>query len=398
MTATKKILISTGEVSGDLISSYLITALREKDPSLEILAVGGTQVEKAGARLIFNSYCIGAMGLVEAIPMFTTVLKLRRAVAQVVREEKIDLVVLVDCNGFNSGLAAKLKKKGVPTVCFIPPQDWVFGKVNRLMRTFIRCCHKIISIFPKEHEFYSSLGARSVWLGHPLVDIVSHVPTREQARHTLGYPLDAKVITLLPISRQQEVQYILPGVLATVALIQKQCPDAYFCLPVVRLDLMQKIEAVLLQSGVQRVSIVQKSSHIAIAAADVVLSKSGTVNLETALIGIPQVVFYRLNSVTFWIGKNILRMPKPHFISPVNLIAMQAVVPEFLQDQATPQVLAKAVLTILDEPRKAQQRFSQGYALVRQQLGQPGVMKRVADLVLTLLASTSPIDGKEGLL
>ena len=378
------ILVSTGEVSGDLISSYLVKSLLQRCPDLDIVAVGGPKVQQAGARLIFNSFSIGAMGIIEALPMIWRVLCLRRAVFQQVRRQRPDLVVLVDCNGFNSSLAARFKKMGIPTVCFIPPQDWVFDKVSSLMRTLIRCCTRIVSIFPKEHEFYSALGARSVWLGHPLVDIVKDVPNKQAAREGLGLPLKATVVTLLPLSRRQEIRYILPKVLQAAALIQREMPSVHFCMPVVREDLMPEIERVCAQADLNHFHLLRGSNRCAIAAADVVLSKSGTVNLETALIGTPQVVFYILNRVTFWLGVNVLRLPLPHFISPVNLIAMRPVVPEFVQKKASSKVLAQTVLSILNSTL-SEQRFEQGYSIVRSQFGEPGSINRFAGLITDLM-------------
>ncbi len=390
-----KILLSTGEVSGDLISSHLVRALLAQRSDLEIIAVGGPKVEQAGAQLIFNSYHMGAMGLIELLPVVISVLRLRRKVMQAIQQHKPDLAILVDCNGFNSGLAAKLKKKGVPSVCFIPPQDWVFGKVNTLMRTFIRCCERVICIFPEEHEFYASLGARSICLGHPLMDIVKNISQQAQSRQQLGLPLKGRVVSLLPISRRQEIRYILPEILQTIKLLHQYDDTMHFCLPVVRLDLYQEIEKVCQQAGCNNLLLCQKQSQLAIAAADVVISKSGTVNLETAIIGVPQVVFYKLNALTFWFAKNIMRMPNPQFISPVNLLAMQSVVPEFLQQQATPKALADAVMHILND-RTARQRFDQGYDIVRAQMGQAGVLNRVAKTILGLVKTTNHVtDEKE---
>ncbi|MGB5972922.1 MAG: lipid-A-disaccharide synthase, partial [Nodosilinea sp.] len=209
------------------------------------------------------------------------------------------------------------------------------------------------------------------------------------ARQQLGLAPDAPVVTLLPASRQQEVKYLLPVLLQAAQIIQARCPGVTFLLPVSSPALQDSFEQGLAQYSLPG-RVVTENNQAAIAAADIALTKSGTVNLEIALMDVPQVVTYRINPLSARIAHYLLKFDVP-YVSPVNLAMDQPVVPEFLQWQATPEAIAAAALTLLHD-ETARQTMRSGYAKMRAELGTPGVCRRTADIILDALAERQPAE------
>jgi lipid-A-disaccharide synthase len=248
----------------------------------------------------------------------------------------------------------------------------------------VQCSDRMLAIFKAEADYYRKYGANATWVGHPLVDRYPAPADQAAARTALGLPLEAPVVTLLPASRRQEVKYLMPVLLQAAQIIQAQCPGVTFLLPVSIPALQASFERGLADHGLQG-RVVSEGSQLAIAAADVTITKSGTANLEIALMDVPQVVAYRINPLSARIGFYLLKFDVP-YVSPVNLVVNQAVVPEFLQWQATPGAIAAAALDLLQNPA-ARQAMREGYAALRAELGPPGACQRTADLILdTLLA------------
>ncbi len=379
------IFISTGEVSGDLITSHLIKELQALSPNIKITAIGGSKVADTGVNRIFDSTELGAIGIFECIPLLGKYIRFKKTAKRQLKTSRPDCAILIDANGFNSGLAKQLRKKNIPAICFIPSQDWVFNKLSPLMARLVECTQRIICIFPQAEEYYRGLGAKTIFLGNPLVDILDKVPLKKEARKILNLPQKAKVVALMPASRRQELHLILPEMLAAAKLIQKQYDNIYFCLPIVRHDLTTCIKRICEKAQIKNLSFFLDEGPNVIAASDVVVSKSGSVNIEAAIIGTPQVVFYKLNAITYWLAQNVLRMKNPPFISPVNLLAETEVVPEFLQNEVTPEALAYEVCAILSRPDRCRE-FQYAYKRIKKKLGQKGVIKNVAQDILNFIS------------
>jgi lipid-A-disaccharide synthase len=390
----RRILISTGEVSGDLQGALLIEALqrqaRNLNLELEILALGGAQMAQAGATLLADTSAIGSIGLFETLPHVFSTLQIQRRVQQYLRQVSPDLVVLIDYFGPNLGIGRLIRRElpQVSTVYYIAPQEWVWSISQRNTTRILDITDRLLAIFPAEATYYQAHGANVTWVGHPLIDRMQTAPSRIEARKTLGLADDDFSVALIPVSRPQELKYVLPVIFAAAQQIQAQLPQVRFWIPLALERYRAPIEQAIEQFGLQ--ATIVWGSHTVIAAADLVIAKSGTVNLETALLEVPQVVMYRVNPLTAWIAEHLLRFAAP-FVSPPNLVMMQPIVPEFLQRQATPSAIAQAALEILQSP-EMQQQMRVHYRQMRQKLGEPGVCDRAAEVILQLLGLPGSVE------
>ena len=383
-----RIFISTGEVSGDMQGARLIEALYRQAAQLglelEILALGGDRMAATGATLLGNTAAIGSIGIIEAIPFIVPTLRLQKQAQQYLQQYPPDLIVLIDYFSPNSRLGryARQYLPGVPVAYYIAPQEWVWSFRGGDTQQVVNITDRLLAIFPEEARYYQEQGANVSYVGHPLVDQLSTAPSRDAARQQLGIPSDQIAIALLPASRRQEIKQLLPIICAAARQIQDKLPQAHFWIPLSLECFRTPIEAAIQQYGLQA-TIVPGQSQQAIAAADLAITKSGTANLEIALMGIPQVVLYRVNPITAWIARNVLRFSIP-FMSPPNLVLMQPIVPEFLQEQATPDNITQTVLDLLLNPQRRQQMLDD-YARMRQAMGEPGVCDRAALEILGML-------------
>ncbi|MEM6437794.1 MAG: lipid-A-disaccharide synthase [Cyanobacteria bacterium P01_D01_bin.115] len=375
------IFISTGEVSGDLQGSYLIQALHRQAQtlglSLRVSGLGGPRMVAAGADLVGDTTPIGSVGILEALPYLLPNWKIQQRVQKFFRQEAIDLTIFLDYMGPNLGLGAFLLDRfpDLPTAYYIAPQQWVWAFSEKDTEQVVRIADQMVAVFPQEAEFYRDYGANVSYFGHPLVDKLAQSPSRLAARQNLGLSETVPVITLLPASRQQEVTYVLPLLLAVAEKIQATQPDVEFLVPISMGKLRPAIETAIARSGV-KARLIEGDSLPAIAAADLVLNKSGTANLEVALLNVPQVVVYRLNPITARIGYYLLRL-RIEYVSPVNLFLNQAIVPEFIQWEATVEDVTATALKLLTD-NAARQTMLDSYAELRAAMGEPGVCDRVA--------------------
>lgn len=387
-TPNYRIFISTGEISGDLQGSLLIEALQRLAQStgisLEILALGGDRMAKAGAKLLGNTSAIGSVGILESLPYVLPTLQMQRKVKQYLQKHPPNLVILIDYIGPNIGIGSYIRQylPQVPVVYYIAPQEWVWSLSSRNTQRIVNMTDRLLAIFPEEARYFEQKGAKVTWVGHPLIDRVQTAPSREEARTTLGITPDQLAIALLPASRRQELKYLLPVIFEAAQRIQAQLPQVHFWISLSLEEYRQSIEQAI-QHYALRATLVHGQSQTVIAAADLAIAKSGTVNLETALLNVPQVALYRVHPVTAWVAEHVLKFSTP-FISPPNLIAMQPIVPEFLQSQATPKNITQAALDLLLDPIKRQQTLI-NYRQMRQALGEVGVCDRAAQEILNLL-------------
>lgn len=391
--SSRRIFISTGEVSGDLQGALLIEALldraRDRDISLDITALGGPRMAKAGATLVGETTTVGSVGIFEALPYMLPTLRLQRRAKQALAQSPPDLVIMIDNMVPNLALGKYLRKAypQLPVVYYIAPQQWVWAFSTQDTERLVAQSDRMASIFKAEAEYYQKFGADVTWVGHPLVDRYPAPADQAAARQQLGLALDAPVVTLLPASRRQEIKYLLPLVLQAAQIIQAQYPEVTFLLPVSSPEFKASFEQGLARYGLPG-RVVSEQSQAAIAAADVAITKSGTANLEIALMGVPQVVAYRINPLSARIAHYLLKFDVP-YVSPVNLVVNQRLVPEFLQWEATAEAIATAALTLLQD-KTARQSMRLGYAKMREELGPPGACQRTADLILDALADHPP--------
>jgi lipid-A-disaccharide synthase len=403
-----RIFISTGEVSGDLQGALLVEALKQKAIAagleLEIFALGGDRMAAAGAELLAHTSAISSMGILESLPFVLPTLKVQRQAKQYIRQNPPDLIVLIDYMGPNLAFCEYLPDHfpQVPVIYYISPQEWVWGdrwtwgvklfKSDRI----IQATDRILAIFPEEANYYRRKGGKVTWVGHPLVDRMQIAPDRESARAALGIPPEQTAIVLLPASRLQEIKYLMPTMFQAAQQIQAKIPQVHFWIPLALEKYRKPIEQAIQQYGLRATIITDSPASQgagngikaadalqAIAAADLAITKSGTVNLEIALLNVPQVVLYKLNPLTGWIVRRLLKFYVP-FISPVNLVEMKPIVKEFLQFEATPDAIAQESLDLLLNPIRRQKMLAD-YQDMRKAVGESGVCDRAAQEILNLL-------------
>ncbi|OUL36929.1 lipid-A-disaccharide synthase [Nostoc sp. T09] len=383
-----RIFISTGEVSGDLQGSLLIAALKRQAVAagweLEIVALGGEKMAEVGATILGDTSHIGSMGLLEGLPYLVPTLQVQRKAIAYLKQNPPDLVLLIDYMSPNLGIGTYMQQHlpKVPVVYYIAPQEWVWSVSVRNTNRIVGFTNKLLAIFPEEARYFSQQGADVTWVGHPLVDRMQTAPSRQKARAQLGIDPETIAIALLPASRRQEVKYLLPVIFQAAQTIQAKLPEVHFWIPL-SLEEFRKPIAAGIQSYGLRATIVSGQQKEVFAAADFAITKSGTVNLELALLNVPQVVVYRLNPITAWIARNILKGSIP-FASPTNLLVMREIVPEFLQEQATAENIIQATMELLLNPDKRQQTLAD-YQEMRQGLGELGVCDRAAQEILQML-------------
>lgn len=382
-----QLFIHTGEVSGDLQGGLLASALyrqaEKRGLSLTINGVGGHRMEEAGVNVLVNTLRLSAIGIQEAIPYYLAGRGAQKKVNEYLLANPPDLMVLLDYKGPNLTVGKFIREKlpGTPIAYYIAPQEWVLK--TSATQTIVEISNKLLAIFPGEAEYYREAGANVRWVGHPLIDILAEPMTKAEARSALAISPEAKIVTLLPASRKQELKYVMPIMFAAARLIQEEQPGVKFLIPVSLPEFRGEINEAVTEFDLNARLVNKADGQRAIAAADLVINKSGTVNLEVALMNVPQVVMYKLSYITGLIAQYIVRW-SGDFVSPVNLMENQPIVPEFLQWYATPSAISEASLALLTDDEKRQTMLA-GYAQMRQAMGEVGVCDRAANEILDLL-------------
>ena len=388
-----RLLISTGEVSGDLQGSLLIEALKREAERrgcpLELMALGGSRMQAAGAELLADTAPLGAIGIWEALPLVVPTLRLQARVDEVLQQRPPDGLVLIDYMGANVRLGRKLRQRlpELPIIYYIAPQEWAWRLGDGGTTRLLGFTDRILAIFPLEAEFYANRGAKVTWVGHPLLDALKQLPDRQQARQQLGLEPDQRLLLLLPASRPQELRYLMPTLAKAAALLQKRDPSLAVMVPAGLAKFEQPLQDALDAFGVRGKVIAAQDADalkpLLWSVADLALVKSGTVNVELALQRVPQVVGYRVSRVTAFVAKHLLRFRVDH-ISPVNLLLNERLLPELLQDEFTSEAIVELAIPLLENPQRRQEML-QGYERLRETLGAPGVTDRAAAAIFDLV-------------
>lgn len=378
LTGNPRLLVSSGEPSGDLYGAELVRHLRRRLPTLTVFGVGGDRLSEQGATLVAHVRDLAVVGIVEVVRHIPTIRQaLKRTVMEVDRHRP-DAAVLIDYPDFNLRLAGELRARGVPTVYYVSPQVWAWkrGRIQRIRETV---SHMAV-IFPFEEALYRDAGVPVTYVGHPLVDLVHPAADRRGFVSGLGLDPTRPVVAMLPGSRSSEVANNLPRLIEASKIVQRRRPDTQFVLAVAPLLDAEAIEARC--SGVP-IRVVANQTHAMVGAADLALVASGTATVETALLATPMVVVYRVAPITYALGRPFVRVA--HF-AMVNLIAGREVVPELIQSRFTPERVASEALSLLEDPSRAG-RMREDLAEVRRRLGGPGASARAATIVAELIAA-----------
>ena len=391
-----RIFISTGEVSGDLQGSLLVAALQRQAVAvgleLQIVALGGEKMAATGTTILGNTIGIGSLGLLESLPYVLPTFQMQQLAIAYLKKYPPDIVVLIDYMGPNLVIGKYLRRHlpQVPVVYYIAPQTWVASAklvTARATDRIIAVTDKLLAIFPEEARYFQQKGAKVSWVGHPLLDRMQNFPNREAARVKLGIGDDVTSVALLPASRRQELKYLLPVMFRAAEVLQSKLPQVHFWIPLSLEIYREPIEKAIQRYNLRATVVSGDQQQEVLAAADLAMTKCGTVNLELALLNVPQVILYRVSPFSYWIARSVLKISYP-FASPVNLVVMKEIVPEFIQEQATLENLLQTAMELLLNPERIQQ-MKADYQEMRRCMGEVGVCDRAAKEILNMLPAFS---------
>tara|TARA_B100000965_G_scaffold401530_1_gene425623 strand:- start:613 stop:1788 length:1176 start_codon:yes stop_codon:yes gene_type:complete len=388
-----RLLISTGEVSGDLQGSLLIKALKDnakkRKIKLDITALGGERMREAGADLVSNTSSIGAIGFLEAIPYVLPTLNAQSKIDNYLNSFPPDAVVLIDYMGPNIRLGLKVKKffPNIPIIYYIAPQEWAWRLGDSGTTDLIDFSDRILSIFEEEAKFYSNKGGNVRFVGHPMLDFYRNIPTREEAFKKIGLNYNKKILLIIPASRKQELKYILPVLLKAAKLLQAKDPSITVFIPSGLKEFDPILNHSLKKHGLEGRVIpsneVDNLKPFLFSAAHIAFAKSGTINMELALNLVPQIVGYKVSRFTAFFARYLLRF-NVKYISPVNLIMNKMLIPEFIQEDFKAERIFNSALKILEDNSRREEIVI-GYKDLKDKLGKPGVTDRASQDILDLL-------------
>jgi lipid-A-disaccharide synthase len=371
-------MLSCGEPSGDLYAGALTTALRELDPEVEVFGFGGARLEGAGASLVGDYRGFSVTGLVEAVSVLPRSFAMLRRLEQAARDRTPDVFVAIDFPDFNFRLLPVMHRLGIPVVYYVSPQLWAW-RAGRLatIRKYVRT---MLVIFPFEAGIYERAGVPVEFVGHPLIDLAAPGRSRRDVAAAAGLDPARPIVAILPGSRPNEIRRLLPDLARSAALIARDAPGTQFLIaraPALDNALFESVPA---GAGSPPIAMLEHAADDVLAAADVVVTASGTATVQAALHGKPMVIVYRLSPLTYTLGRRVVRVDT---YGMVNLVAGRMVVPELIQDAFTPEAVAGEIVSLLtDASRAATMRAD--LAEVCRRLGGPGASARAAAAVLAV--------------
>jgi lipid-A-disaccharide synthase len=375
----RRVMIVAGEASGDLHGADFAAQLLAREPACELFGIAGERMRAAGVRALIKTEEIAGLGLAELSSTIRRTVGALRALRKILRRDPPDLVVLIDYAEFNLMLAGSARRAGVPVLYYILPQVWAWrrGRIGKPVKR----AQRMAVVFPFEAELYARAGGNVSFVGHPLLDRVAPAQDRAATLARHGIKADARLLALLPGSRHAEVGYLLrPLLQAAMVLATKHglTPVIALAPTLAAADLREVAGAAALEG----VHIIQGDTYSIIAASDLALVASGTATLETALLGCPMVIAYKMSPVTYTLARMLVR--GVDYIGMPNLLAGRAIVPELIQGDVTAAQLVRAAEPMLAEPLHSE--TAAALLAVRASLGAPGAAGRVAAMALELMA------------
>jgi lipid-A-disaccharide synthase len=375
-----RIAMVAGEASGDLLASHLIAALRTRLPQLECFGIGGPKMEKTGFSTWWPCERLAVHGYVDALKRYRELSGIRKRLLARLLADPPDLFIGVDAPDFSLWLEERLRRKGIPTVHFVSPSIWAWrgGRIKKIQRAV----DHMLCLFPFEAPIYEKAGVAATYVGHPLADEFPLHPDRDAARQRLRLPRTVPVFALLPGSRESEVRNLAALFLGAAKRLAERYPGARFLVPLATRETREIFEGVQRELDCAELSVSVLFGHAtdAMTAADVVLVASGTASLEAALLKRPMVISYRMGKWQYRLMKRMAYLP---WVGLPNILCDASLVPELLQDDATPEKLAEAAAAWMED-REARQALEARFMQLHQTLRQD-TATRAADAILPML-------------
>lgn len=383
---SRLVLIVAGEASADLHGSHLVAALKRLDPGLTFWGIGGSRLQEAGVRILFDSSDMAVVGLTEVVSRLATLTRAYLTLKTILRKDRPLLLILLDYPDFNLRLARAAKRFQVPVLYYISPQVWAWRKGR--VETIRRCVDRMAVILPFEKDFYGQRGLQVEHVGHPLLEEIPADLDGKKVRMELGLDQASPVLALLPGSRKEEVANLLPVMIEAAEKIRSTHARLKCLLPRASTIAPGLLDGLLKKSSLD-VQVTQGDVYRVLKACDLALVASGTATLEAAILETPMVIVYRVSSLSYWIGRRVISVP---FIGLVNLVAGEEVVPELIQGDVTPERLAREATDILDHDDRRRNMVRKLRAL-RETLGRGGASERTARIALEMIEA-SPTGGE----
>jgi lipid-A-disaccharide synthase len=369
--------IVAGEASGDLLGSHLMAALKEAHAGVEFVGIGGPKMQAVGMNILFPMEKLAVRGYIEVLRHYREITGIRRKLKNYFLDNRPDLFIAVDAPDFNLDLELALKASGIPTIHYVSPSIWAWRgeRINKIKRAVSH----MLALFPHEPKIYQQAGVPVDYVGHPLADMLPEYPKLAEMRETMRIPLQAKVFAFLPGSRQSEVKHLARTYIETARLILQQIPDARFLVPLVSRETRGIFDQMLYDCDAQQLPMTLLFGHAqdAMIVADIVLVASGTATLECALLKRPMVITYKMPAFSWWMIKR--KRYQPYFGLP-NILSERFVVPELIQEDATPENLAQALLNLMND-KDAVMRLEETFRKLHQTLRQNTAQKAAAAIL-----------------
>lgn len=373
-----KILFSAGESSGDQHATNMFLELQKQLPDIKGIGMGGAKMAQAGIDIRYDSANIAVIGVVEVIKHYAEIRRALKLMQQLVATERPDLLVCVDYKEFNFKLARYAKQQGIKVLFYVSPQVWAWrpGRV----KAYGKVIDMMAVIFPFETAYYDAEKVPVRYVGHPSVDKVHAQHSKDEDLARFGLDRNKPIVGLLPGSRANEIKRMLPVMLAAAEKVQAGLPECQFILPQADSISDALLEQYLSQSPLV-ITVIKNQPYDVIQCCDAVMTTSGTATLEIALLTVPMVIAYKLSSLTYWLGRWLVNTP---FIGLPNIVSGKGIIKELIQHDATAEKLSAEIMRILTDKAYADE-MCKNLSQVKQQLGQGGGSKNMAQLALEML-------------
>jgi lipid-A-disaccharide synthase len=339
-----RIAMVAGEASSDQLAAHLIAALKAQRPEVSFYGIGGPKMEREGFNALWPAEKLSVRGYAEVLKHYREISGIRRQLLKRLLTDKPDAFIGVDGSDFNLWLERKLKRAGIPVIHFVSPSIWAWRR-NRIKK-IVQSVDHLLALYPFEPALYANTPVKCTFVGHPMADVIPPNMKQGPVRESLGIPAGRQVVALLPGSRQAELQYMAETFIEAAKLLLVRFPKVQFLVPLISRETRLQFEIALWKCKADELPFTLMFGHAteAIAASDAVLVASGTATLETALVGRPMVIAYKMSPWTYRIMRGMGYLP---WIGLPNILARRFVVPEFIQDEASPENLAQALGNVL---------------------------------------------------